>query len=135
MHQSAQALPHLFGRRKKSINEVAECVPVGELVTSQSSRCGGFWRRWRDDDDAARRHAGLPRRRLHRHAQGFDGLAMLVQEKLRQNPFGGQIFVFRGRRGYLLKALWWDGQRLCLFAKRLPSAAHGRVMQTHSLRR
>ena len=31
--------------------------------------------------------------------KGFDGLAVLVQEKLRQDPFGGQIFVFRGRRG------------------------------------
>ena len=34
---------------------------------------------------------------------------MLVQEKLQRDPFGGQIFVFRERRGYLLKALWWDG--------------------------
>ena len=41
--------------------------------------------------------------------KGFDGLAMLVQEKLKRDAFGGQIFVFRGRRGYLLKALWWDG--------------------------
>ena len=62
--------------------------------------------------------------------KGFDGLAMLVQERLRQNPFGGQVFVFRGRRGDRLKVLWWDGQGLCLFAKRLekgrfvwPSAA------------
>jgi transposase len=31
--------------------------------------------------------------------KGFDGLAMLVQEKLKRDPFGGQIFVFRGRRG------------------------------------
>jgi transposase len=69
--------------------------------------------------------------------KGFDGLAMLVQEKLRQDPFGGQIFVFRGRRGYLLKALWWDGQGLCLFAKRLergrfvwPSTAYGKVVLT-----
>jgi transposase len=31
--------------------------------------------------------------------KGFDGLAMLVQEKLKGDPFGGQIFVFRGRRG------------------------------------
>jgi len=31
--------------------------------------------------------------------KGFDGLAMLVQEKLRQDPFGGLIFVFRGRCG------------------------------------
>jgi transposase len=48
--------------------------------------------------------------------------------------FGGQIFVFRGRRGGLIKVLWRDGQRLCLFAKRLekgyfvwPSAADGVV--------
>ena len=66
--------------------------------------------------------------------KGFDGLAMLVQERLRQNPFGGQVFVFRGRRGDRLKVLWWDGQGLCLFAKRLekgrfvwPSAADGVV--------
>lgn len=69
--------------------------------------------------------------------KGFDGLAMLVQEKLKRDPFGGQIFVFRGRRGYLLKALWWDGQGLCLFAKRLekgrfvwPSPADGCVVLT-----
>jgi transposase len=69
--------------------------------------------------------------------KGFDGLAMLVQEKLKHDPFGGQIFVFRGRRGYLLKALWWDGQGLCLFAKRLekgrfvwPSPADGCVVLT-----
>ena len=69
--------------------------------------------------------------------KGFDGLAMLVQEKLRRDPFGGQVFVFRGRRGYLLKALWWDGQGLCLFAKRLetgrcvwPSPADGSVVLT-----
>ena len=28
-------------------------------------------------------------------------------------------FVFRGRQGHLIKVLWWDGQGLCLFAKRL----------------
>lgn len=66
--------------------------------------------------------------------KGFDGLAMLVQERLRRDPFGGQVFVFRGRRGDRLKVLWWDGQGLCLFAKRLekgqfvwPSAADGVV--------
>ena len=66
--------------------------------------------------------------------KGFDGLAMLVQERLRRDPFGGQVFVFRGRRGDRLKVLWWDGQGLCLFAKRLekgrfvwPSGADGVV--------
>ena len=51
--------------------------------------------------------------------KGFDGLAALVQLKLRENPFSGQLFVFRGRRGDRVKILWWDGDGLCLFAKRL----------------
>ena len=42
--------------------------------------------------------------------KGFDGLAALVQEKLAQDPFCGHLFVFRGRRGDLLKVLWYDGQ-------------------------
>jgi transposase len=51
--------------------------------------------------------------------KGFDGLAALVQDHLRHDPFSGQAFVFRGRQGRLIKVLWWDGQGLCLFAKRL----------------
>lgn len=51
--------------------------------------------------------------------RGFDGLAALVQQTLGANPFGGQAFLFRGRRGDLVKLLWWDGEGLCLFAKRL----------------
>ena len=50
---------------------------------------------------------------------GFDGLAMLAQEVLKQNPFSGHFFIFRGRRGDLVKLLYWDGQGYCLFAKRL----------------
>ena len=42
-----------------------------------------------------------------------------VQEALGQDPFSGQLFVFRGGRGDLVKALWWDGQGLVLYAKRL----------------
>lgn len=51
--------------------------------------------------------------------KGFDGLAALVQQALAENPFSGQLFVFRGRRGDRIKVLWWDGQGLCLYAKRL----------------
>ena len=51
--------------------------------------------------------------------KGFDGLALAVQTTLRRDPFSGHVFVFRGRRGDLIKVLWWDGQGLCLFAKRL----------------
>ena len=38
--------------------------------------------------------------------KGFDGLALLVQETLKRNPHDGHLFVFRGRRGGLLKVLW-----------------------------
>lgn len=69
--------------------------------------------------------------------KGFDGLALQVQEALRLDPHGGHIFVFRGRRGDLIKVLWHDGQGMCLFAKRLergrfiwPSPADGGVTIT-----
>src|SRR3972149_10940279 len=51
--------------------------------------------------------------------KGMDGLAALVQTTLLENPFSGPIFVFRGRRGDLVKLVWFDGDGLCLFAKRL----------------
>ncbi len=51
--------------------------------------------------------------------KGFDGLALLVQETLKRNPHTGHLFVFRGRRGSLIKVLWHAGQGMCLFAKRL----------------
>jgi len=51
--------------------------------------------------------------------KGFTGLSGMVQTVLEENPFSGHVFVFRGRRGDLIKMLWWDGDGLCLFAKRL----------------
>ena len=51
--------------------------------------------------------------------KGFDGLALLVQETLHRNPHNGNLFVFRGRRGSLIKVLWHDRQGMCLYAKRL----------------
>jgi transposase len=51
--------------------------------------------------------------------RGFDGLAAIVQTQLREDPFSGHIFVFRGRKGDRIKCLWWSGDGLCLFAKRL----------------
>jgi transposase len=51
--------------------------------------------------------------------RGFDGLAALVQQQLCLDPFSGALFIFRGRRGHLLKILAWDGQGLVLYAKRL----------------
>ena len=66
--------------------------------------------------------------------KGFDGLAAVVQTALASNPFDGHVFVFRGRRGDIIKVLWFDGQGLMLLAKRLergrfvwPQAVDGRV--------
>jgi transposase len=55
--------------------------------------------------------------------KGIDGLAMLVQEVLHQDPFSGHLFVFRGRKANLLKIVFWDGSGLCLFTKRLEQGA------------
>ena len=69
--------------------------------------------------------------------KGMDGLAAQAQLVLKQNPFCRHIFVFRGRRGDLIKLLWFDGHGLCLFAKRLergrfvwPQADNGSVSLT-----
>jgi transposase len=66
--------------------------------------------------------------------KGFTGLSAVVQTVLEKNPFEGHVFVFRGRRGDLIKVLWFDGDGLCLFSKRLergrfvwPQAEDGKV--------
>jgi transposase len=51
--------------------------------------------------------------------KGMDGLAMLVQETLKKDPFSGHLFAFRGKRAQIVKVLFWDGNGLCLFTKRL----------------
>ena len=71
--------------------------------------------------------------------RGFVGLSGMVQTALEQSPFSGQVFVFRGKRGDLIKVLWWDGDGLCLLAKRLergrfiwPKAESGTVSLTRA---
>ncbi|MBS1247146.1 MAG: isocitrate lyase [Proteobacteria bacterium] len=51
--------------------------------------------------------------------KGMDGLASLVQTALGERPFSGDVFVFRGKRGDLIKLLWWSGDGMNLYAKRL----------------
>lgn len=46
--------------------------------------------------------------------KGMQGLSLLVQESLGRDPFAGDVFVFRGRGGSLIKALWHDGIGLSL---------------------
>ena len=67
----------------------------------------------------------------------MQGLALQVQQHLHRHPHGGDLFVFRGRRGDLVKVIWWDGQGACMFMKRLergrfvwPSATEGKIALT-----
>jgi hypothetical protein len=71
-----------------------------------AERCG-------DDPGTATGRAGWLAAGTTDMRRGFDGLARQVQEALGQDPFSGQLFVFRGRRGDLVNALWWDGQGRC----------------------
>ena len=64
----------------------------------------------------------------------FNGLAAKVQNTLRTDPFSGHLFIFRGRRGDMIKVLWADRDGLCLFTKRLergrfiwPQASEGSI--------
>lgn len=51
--------------------------------------------------------------------RGMNGLALQVQEALGRDPHAGDLYVFRGGRGDLIKILWHDGLGLSLYAKRL----------------
>jgi len=69
--------------------------------------------------------------------KGFVGLSAQAETVLKADPYSGHLFVFRGRRGDLIKVIWWDGQGACLFSKRLergrfvwPSTASGKLVIT-----
>jgi len=51
--------------------------------------------------------------------KGMEGLATLVRESMRADPFSGAVYVFRAKRADRIKLVFWDGTDLCLFAKRL----------------
>ena len=64
--------------------------------------------------------------------RGMNGLALQVQEALQRNPHAGDLYIFRGARGDLIKIIWHDGLGMSLYAKRLekgrfiwPSPADG----------
>jgi transposase len=51
--------------------------------------------------------------------RGMNGLALQIEEGLKRDPHGGDLYIFRGRKGDLVKILWHDGVGLSLYAKRL----------------
>ena len=67
--------------------------------------------------------------------KGMNGLALQVQQVLGRDPHAGDLYVFRGVRGDLIKIIWHDGIGMSLYAKRLergrflwPSPADGTVV-------
>jgi len=62
-----------------------------------------------------------------RHAdlrKSFDGLAQMVREFLGADPLSGHLFVFRNKRGDRLKLLYWDGDGLAIWYKRLERGSY-----------
>lgn len=57
--------------------------------------------------------------------RGMHGLSALARTALSKSPFSGHVFVFRGRRGDLIKILWFDGDRLGISLKKLESRSCG----------
>lgn len=51
--------------------------------------------------------------------KSFDGLAGVVRERFLMDPMSGHLFVFRNKRGNLMKMIWWDRTGYALLAKRL----------------
>jgi transposase len=71
--------------------------------------------------------------------KGIDGLAALVQEHLRLDPYAGTIYVFRAKRADRVKLLIWDGSGLVMAYKRLedttftwPAIQNGTMALNHA---
>ena len=56
--------------------------------------------------------------------KGFDGLFLMVEGVIEEDPFSGHLFVFRNRRRDRLKVLWWDRDGLAIFYKRLENGTY-----------
>jgi transposase len=57
--------------------------------------------------------------------KGFNGLSALAEKVLEQDPYSGHLFVFRGRRGDLIKVICLERGRFVW-----PSPVHGKVSVT-----
>ena len=51
--------------------------------------------------------------------KGFDGLCGLIAGVLDQDPLSGHLFLFVNRRRDKLKVLYWDGDGLAIWYRRL----------------
>src|SRR5438128_3468543 len=117
-------------RRQCTEQAKARCCSLDRNRALRRAHSFARWRRHRCITQCARRSRaamiGLPAgTRIWLAAgvtdmrKGMEGLAALAQTSLNENAFSGHVFVFRGRRGDLVKLLWWSGDGMNLYAKRL----------------
>ena len=56
--------------------------------------------------------------------RGIDGLAELVRQQFRLDPFSNTLFLFCGRKRDRIKALYWEGNGFLLLYKRLEQGVY-----------
>ena len=78
-----------------------------------------YWIFWNGDDPCPVRRASVDRSRSHGLRCGMNSLALRIQQALQRDPHAGDLYVFRGKSGKLIKIFWYDGLGASLYAKRL----------------
>jgi transposase len=56
--------------------------------------------------------------------RSFDGLHAIVQNEFKHNVQGGDMFLFLNKRRDRIKILWWDGDGMAIFMKRLEAGTY-----------
>ncbi len=51
--------------------------------------------------------------------KSIDGLAAIIQQNMKLDPFQNSVFLFCGKRRDRMKALYWEGDGFVLLYKRL----------------
>lgn len=60
--------------------------------------------------------------------RSFDGLLAIVQNEFMRDILQGDVFLFLNRRRDRIKILWWDGDGMAIFMKRLEAGTYQRPM-------
>jgi hypothetical protein len=96
---------------------VAECLLLPAAIRVQCERRSAAEGLHHDVRSSRRESAS--RARLHRHARRHERTCDLVQDVSKTDPFSGHFFAFRAKTASIPKVLFWDGNGLCLFTKRI----------------
>ena len=67
--------------------------------------------------------------------KSFDGLAVMVEHILCQNPLSGYVFIFRNKRGNLIKCLYWDSLSLLTNTDELLKVFGDHILHSASVNR